>query len=114
MNFSKSGVSATVGKNGASINISKNGVYGNVNPNIAGVKGTGMSYRKKILSFTKDKPKEENKLVSINPNIEDAIDALKELGYKEKEINLIKPKLYELEFDNSTDYLKEALKLLKQ
>lgn len=110
LNFSKSGVSATVGKSGASLNVSKSGVYANVNPNVAGIKGTGVSYREKILSFSKDKKEE----IILNPNIEEALSALKELGYKESEIKSIKPKLYELQLNNSTDYLKEALKLLKQ
>ena len=49
LNISKSGISATVGKGGASVNIGKQGVYANVNPSVAGVKGTGVSYRKKLL-----------------------------------------------------------------
>ena len=49
LNISKSGISATVGKGGASLNIGKSGVYANVNPSVAGVKGTGVSYRKKLL-----------------------------------------------------------------
>ena len=48
LNISKSGISATVGKGGASLNIGKSGVYANVNPSVAGVKGTGVSYRKKL------------------------------------------------------------------
>lgn len=50
LNISKSGLSATVGKGGASVNIGSKGVYANVNPSIAGIKGTGISYRKKLLS----------------------------------------------------------------
>lgn len=48
LNISKSGISATVGKGGASLNIGKSGVYANVSPSVAGVKGTGVSYRKKL------------------------------------------------------------------
>lgn len=48
INFSKSGVSATIGKKGASINLGSKGTYLNVSPAIAGITGTGMSYRKKI------------------------------------------------------------------
>lgn len=48
LNISKSGISATVGKGGASLNIGKSGVYANVSPSAAGVKGTGVSYRKKL------------------------------------------------------------------
>ena len=48
INLSKSGVSATIGKKGASINIGGKGTYLNLSPAIAGLTGTGMSYRKKI------------------------------------------------------------------
>ena len=50
LNISKSGLSATIGKGGASVNIGSKGVYANVNPSVAGIKGTGVSYRKKLLS----------------------------------------------------------------
>lgn len=48
INISKSGVSATVGKKGASINLGSKGTYLNLSPTIAGITGTGVSYRKKI------------------------------------------------------------------
>lgn len=48
INFSKSGVSATIGKKGASINVGSKGTYLNLSPTIAGITGTGVSYRKKI------------------------------------------------------------------
>ena len=48
LNFSKTGVSATIGKNGASINLGNKGTYLNLSPTIAGIKGTGVSYRQKI------------------------------------------------------------------
>lgn len=43
LNFSKNGVSTTIGPKGANINISKSGVYGN-----AGIPGTGLYKREKI------------------------------------------------------------------
>ena len=48
LNFSKSGVSATVGKKGASVNIGGKGTYLNLSPSLLGVSGTGVSYRKKL------------------------------------------------------------------
>lgn len=48
INLSKTGISATVGKKGASINLGKNGTYLNLSPTIAGITGTGLSYRQKI------------------------------------------------------------------
>ena len=48
INFSKTGVSATLGKKGASINVGSKGTYLNLSPTIAGISGTGVSYRKKI------------------------------------------------------------------
>lgn len=48
VNLSKSGVSATIGKKGASINVGSKGTYLNLSPTIAGITGTGVSYRKKI------------------------------------------------------------------
>lgn len=70
INISKSGVSATVGKNGASVNIGSKGTYLNLSPTIAGITGTGLSYRQKLtsgyggllsnlLNRKKDKDKEE-------------------------------------------------------
>lgn len=48
INISKSGVSATIGPKGASINVGSKGTYLNLSPTIAGITGTGVSYRKKI------------------------------------------------------------------
>ena len=42
-NFSKSGISFTIGIRGACINLSKNGISTNV-----GIPGTGVNFRKKI------------------------------------------------------------------
>lgn len=43
LNFSKGGVSASVGPRGASVSVGKQGVHANV-----GIPGTGISYREKI------------------------------------------------------------------
>ena len=68
LNISKSGVSATVGKSGTSLNIGKNGVYANVSPSVAGIKGTGVSYRKKLvgnpLKFNKTVKEEKEEAIS--------------------------------------------------
>ena len=48
LNFSKSGVSASVGPRGASVNIGKRGTFLNLSPSLVGVNGTGISYRKKL------------------------------------------------------------------
>lgn len=48
LNISKSGVSATIGPKGASINLGSKGTYLNLSPSAAGIKGTGVSYRKKL------------------------------------------------------------------
>ena len=48
LNFSKSGITASVGKKGASINIGKKGTFLNLSPAAVGVNGTGVSYRTRI------------------------------------------------------------------
>ena len=48
LNFSKSGVSASVGPKGASVNIGNRGTFLNLSPSLVGVDGTGISYRKKL------------------------------------------------------------------
>ena len=48
LNFSKSGLSATLGKKGASVNIGGKGAFLNLSPSAVGIKGTGLSYRQKI------------------------------------------------------------------
>ena len=48
INISKSGVSTTLGKKGASINVGSKGTYLNLSPTVAGITGTGVSYRQKI------------------------------------------------------------------
>ncbi|SFQ97363.1 DUF4236 domain-containing protein [Poseidonocella sedimentorum] len=43
LNFSKSGISTTIGPRGASVNIGRRGLYANL-----GIPGTGLSYRRKL------------------------------------------------------------------
>lgn len=62
LNISKSGLSTTVGKSGASLNIGTNGVYANLSPSIVGVKGSGVSYRKKLVG----NPLKFNKTIKDN------------------------------------------------
>ena len=54
LNFSKSGVSASIGKKGATVNIGSRGTFLNLSPSLLGIKGTGLSYRKKISGSKKD------------------------------------------------------------
>ena len=54
LNISKSGVSATIGKKGASINLGTKGTYLNLSPSAVGIKGTGVSYRKKVTGGLND------------------------------------------------------------
>lgn len=54
LNFSKSGISTSIGGKGHSINIGQNGVYGSL-----GIPGTGLSYRQKIGDFNKINTKQD-------------------------------------------------------
>lgn len=56
LNFSKSGISTTIGTKGASVNIGKNGVYGN-----AGIPGTGIYMREKIAGSKKSRAKKSTR-----------------------------------------------------
>ena len=62
INISKSGISATVGKKGASVNIGSKGTFLNLSPALAGLTGTGMSYRKKIAGGYANKKKKDKKV----------------------------------------------------
>ena len=69
LNFSKNGVSATVGKKGASVNIGGKGTYLNLSPSAVGINGTGLSYRQKItggLLSNKKKTKKAKKNTSTS------------------------------------------------
>lgn len=60
INFTKNGLSATIGKKGASVNIGTKGAYLNLSPAAVGVNGTGLSYRQKILSLGASKKKKKS------------------------------------------------------
>ena len=68
INFSKKGVSATIGPKGASVNIGGNGAYLNLSPTALGIKGTGVSYRTKIGGGKKKSKKKETKQEYIEEN----------------------------------------------
>ena len=57
-------------------------------------------------------PYEMPSVEKTNTMIEECISGLKELGYKNALINQILPKLNEMNLQSSSEYLKEALKLL--
>lgn len=61
LNFSKSGISTTIGTRGASVNIGKNGVYGN-----AGIPGTGIYMREKIAGGRKSRAKKSTRNTYTN------------------------------------------------
>ena len=69
-------------------------------------------YNSSTYSFKTIKPYEMPSIEKANSLIDDAIAGLKELGYKNARINEILPKLNECKFETSSEYLKEALKLL--
>ena len=48
LNISRSGLSLNVGKKGASVSFGNKGTYLNLSPALAGITGTGVSYRKRI------------------------------------------------------------------
>lgn len=53
LNLSRGGISASIGPKGATVTVGKNGVYGN-----AGIPGSGISYREKIVSWPSRNPTE--------------------------------------------------------
>ena len=67
---------------------------------------------KKVASQVSDQPQLELILDQDNPALKDAILALSALGYSNKEVEKIKPKLEKLPNQSADLYIKEALKLL--
>lgn len=65
-------------------------------------------------TFKQITPFEMVSISNKNKLIDEAISGLKELGYKVGEINKIKNKLEQLELETSSDYIKEALRLLAE
>lgn len=79
INFSKNGVSATIGKKGASINIGGKGTYLNLSPAALGIKGTGVSYRTKI-GGKKTSKKKKNEINENYDYVEDvAVEEVEEV-----------------------------------
>ena len=65
-------------------------------------------------NFKAVKPFEMESSLKSNELIDDAIAALKELGYKASELGPVKERLSEYRYENSSDYLKEGLRILKE
>ena len=65
-------------------------------------------------SFKAIKPYEMESVIKANELVEDALGALKQLGYKSAELNGIRERLSECRYETSGEYLKEGLRLLKE
>lgn len=86
INFTKNGISATIGKRGASVNVGSKGAYLNLSPAAVGVNGTGLSYRQKIFSLgSKKKKKETKKTEKKKKTYIAASEAAKQSSLKKKE-----------------------------
>lgn len=128
LNFSKSGVSTTVGPRGLTTTIGKSGVYRNV-----GIPGTGISYRSKVGS--KKSAKRRTGAVSraasagttvpkavrewqaytgkSNPGVELHINELGEIGFRDESgIEILDPEL--IAIIKRTPQYKDQLPLLKE
>lgn len=105
LNFSKSGLSATVGKKGASVNIGGRGTYLNLSPSAVGINGTGVSYRQRIAgkknSNKKKKTYDSKETVVVNKT-----SSLRKKGYEEINENIINDDVYENEA-TATDVVAE-------
>ena len=87
VNFTKNGISATIGKKGASVNVGSKGAYLNLSPAAVGINGTGLSYRQKILSLgSKKKKKETKKAEKKKKTYIAASEASKQSSLKKKEV----------------------------
>ena len=85
INFTKNGLSATIGKKGASVNIGTKGAYLNLSPAAVGVNGTGLSYRQKILSLGASKKKKKSESASKKKTYVPASQTDKTSSLKKKE-----------------------------
>ena len=65
-------------------------------------------------SFKAIKPFETELKIKTDSLIDEAVLGLKELGYKKEEINKVLSKLSEYQFETSGEYLKEALRLMRE
>ena len=64
-------------------------------------------------SFKAITPYEMASIEKTNALIDEAVEGLKGLGYKVKDINVILPELKKLDLKTSGEYIKKALKMLK-
>lgn len=94
LNFSKSGLSATLGKKGASVNIGGKGTYLNLSPSAVGINGTGVSYRQRIAgkknTNRKKKTYDSKESVVVNKT-----SSLRKKGYEELNENIVNEEAYE-------------------
>ncbi len=65
-------------------------------------------------TFKAIKPYEMESVIKTNELVDDALKALKELGYKSAELKSIAEKLNEYRYETAGEYLKEGLRLLKE
>ena len=68
----------------------------------------------KTFTFKAIKPYETKIVIKTNSLVEEAVLGLKEFGYKKAEIDAILPKLSEYQYETSGEYLKQALRLIKE
>ena len=66
----------------------------------------------KNYTFKPIKPYETETVIRSNELSDEALEALKGLGYKASELKLISERLKERQFETSAEYLKEGLRLL--
>ena len=65
-------------------------------------------------AFKAIKPYEMESLIAANELLDDAMQAMKQLGYKSSELTKIREKLSDYRYETSGEYLKEGLRLLKE
>ena len=65
-------------------------------------------------AFKAIKPYDMESVVKANELVDDAIEALKQLGYKSSQLTGIRERLCEYRYETSGEYLKEGLRLLKE
>ena len=106
LNFTKNGISATVGKRGASVNIGGRGTYLNLSPNALGISGTGLSYRQKIVGGSSSSKKKQKAVKKQETAVANTTSSLKKKGYEEIENNFINENAYADEI-TETDAVEE-------
>ena len=104
INFTKNGLSATIGKKGASVNVGTKGAYLNLSPAAVGINGTGLSYRQKILSLGSSKKKKKTAAsASKKKTYVSASEANKTSSLKKKEEVKEETKLLETVAEETTE-----------